>query len=56
MGEVLRGLVKTAKEEVRTGTRMIERVIGRFGGFDLGILAANKKVERPWKKHGVMPV
>ncbi len=40
VGEVLRGLVKTAKEEVRTGTRMIERVIGRFGGFDLGILAA----------------
>ena len=40
VGEVLRGLVKTAKEEVRTGTRMIERVVGRFGGFDLGILAA----------------
>ncbi|MDO8777597.1 MAG: DEAD/DEAH box helicase [Burkholderiaceae bacterium] len=39
-GEVLRGLVKAAKEEVRTGTRMIERVVGRFGGFDLGILAA----------------
>ncbi|QDL38537.1 Eco57I restriction-modification methylase domain-containing protein [Rhodoferax sediminis] len=40
VGEVLRGLVKTAKEEVRTGTRMVERMIGRFGGFDLGILAA----------------
>jgi N12 class adenine-specific DNA methylase len=40
VGEVLRGLVKTAKEEVRTGTRMIERVVGRFGGFELGILAA----------------
>ncbi|MDR3368827.1 Eco57I restriction-modification methylase domain-containing protein [Rhodoferax sp.] len=40
IGEVLRGLVKTAKEEVRTGTRMTERVVGRFGGFDLGILAA----------------
>jgi N12 class adenine-specific DNA methylase len=40
VGDVLRGLVKTAKEEVRTGTRMIERVVGRFGGFDLGILAA----------------
>ena len=40
VGEVLRGLVKAAKEEVRTGTRMIERVVGRFGGFDLGILAA----------------
>jgi N12 class adenine-specific DNA methylase len=40
VGEVLRGLVKAAKEEVRTGTRMIERVVGRFGGFELGILAA----------------
>jgi hypothetical protein len=40
VGEALRGLVKSAKEEVRTASRMIERVVGRFGGFDLGILAA----------------
>ena len=41
VGDALRGLVKTAKEEVRTSaTRLIERVVGRFGGFDLGILAA----------------
>ncbi|MBK8892182.1 MAG: hypothetical protein IPN75_18335 [Dechloromonas sp.] len=40
VGEALRGLVRTAKEEVRTGSRMIERIVGRFGGFDLGILAA----------------
>jgi hypothetical protein len=40
VGEALRGLVKTAKEEVRTASRMIERIVGRFGGFDLGILAA----------------
>jgi len=40
VGEALRGLVKSAKEEVRTTSRMIERVVGRFGGFDLGILAA----------------
>ena len=40
VGEALRGLVRTAKEEVRTASRMIERIIGRFGGFDLGILAA----------------
>ncbi|MDP3653785.1 MAG: DEAD/DEAH box helicase family protein [Rhodoferax sp.] len=39
-GEALRGLVKAVKEEVRTSSRMIERVVGRFGGFDLGILAA----------------
>lgn len=40
-GDALRGLVKSAKEEVRTSsTRLIERVVGRFGGFDLGILAA----------------
>ncbi len=40
VGDALRGLVKTVKEEVQTGTRMIERIVGRFGGFDLGILAA----------------
>jgi hypothetical protein len=39
-GDALRGLVKAAREEVRTGSRMIERVVGRFGGFDLGIIAA----------------
>ncbi len=40
VGEALRVLVKTAMEEVRTASRMIERIVGRFGGFDLGILAA----------------
>lgn len=40
VGEALRGLVRTAKEEVRTASRMIERIVGRFGGFDLGMLAA----------------
>jgi ATP-dependent Clp protease ATP-binding subunit ClpA len=40
VGEALRGFVRTAKEEVRTASRMIERIVGRFGGFDLGILAA----------------
>jgi hypothetical protein len=39
-GDALRGLVKTARDEARMGSRMIERVVGRFGGFDLGILAA----------------
>ncbi|MDF3831449.1 DEAD/DEAH box helicase [Cupriavidus basilensis] len=40
VGEAMRGLVKAAKEEVRTASRMIERIVGRCGGFDLGILAA----------------
>lgn len=40
VGEALRGLVKSAKDEVRTASRMIERIVGRCGGFDLGILAA----------------
>ncbi len=40
VGDALRGLVKAAKEEVRSGARMIERIVGRFGGFELGILAA----------------
>lgn len=37
VGEVLRGLAKTAKEGVHATTRTIERAVGRFGGFDLGI-------------------
>ncbi len=40
VGDALRGLVKAAKEEVRSGSRMIERTVGCFGGFELGILAA----------------
>lgn len=40
VGDALRGLVKAAKEEVRSGSRMFERIVGRFGGFELGILAA----------------
>jgi hypothetical protein len=39
VGDNLRGMVKAAKEEVRGGHCMIERIVGRFGGFDLGILA-----------------
>jgi hypothetical protein len=40
VGDALRGLVKAAKDELRPGafTRgMQERVVGRFGGFELGI-------------------
>jgi len=39
-GDALRGLVRAAKSEIGAGNRMIERVVGRFGGFDLGISAA----------------
>jgi hypothetical protein len=39
-GEVLRGIVKTTKEEVRAGSREVEQIVGRFGGFDLGVQAA----------------
>ena len=39
VGDSLRALVKAAKEEVRGGHRMIERIVGRFGGFELGIIA-----------------
>jgi N12 class adenine-specific DNA methylase len=39
VGEALRGLVKAAKEEVRSGSRLIERIVGRFGGFGLGLLS-----------------
>jgi N12 class adenine-specific DNA methylase len=39
-GEALRVLVKAAKAEGHADGRMIERVVGRFGGFDLGIAAA----------------
>ena len=39
VGEALRGLVKSAKDEVQTASRPIERIVGRFGGFDLGVRA-----------------
>jgi N12 class adenine-specific DNA methylase len=40
VGEVLRGIVKATKEEVRAGSREVEQIVGRFGGFDLGVQAA----------------
>jgi len=39
VGEALRGLVKSAKDDVQTASRPIERIVGRFGGFDLGVRA-----------------
>ncbi|MDZ7855912.1 Eco57I restriction-modification methylase domain-containing protein [Sphaerotilus sp.] len=40
VGDALRGVVKAAKEEVSAGSRMIERIVGHFGGFELGLLAS----------------
>jgi len=43
VGEALRGLVKSAKEEVQTASHPVDRVIGRFGGFDLGVWATRSE-------------
>ena len=37
--DALRATVKSVKEDVRATHRMIERIVGRFGGFELGIRA-----------------
>lgn len=39
VGEALRELVKAAKAETRQGAPLIDRAVGRFGGFDLGLTA-----------------
>ena len=39
VGETLRGLIKATKDEMRAGGREIEQIVGRFGGFDLGVRA-----------------
>ena len=39
-GDALRQLVKSAREELASGHRTIDRIVGRFGGFELGLLAA----------------
>jgi N12 class adenine-specific DNA methylase len=38
-GDALRQLVKSAKEELAGGPRTIDRTVGRFGGFALGLQA-----------------
>lgn len=40
VGEALRELVKAAKAETRSGAPLIDRALGRFGGFELGLCAA----------------
>ena len=39
VGDALRATVKSVKEDVRATHRMIERIVGRFGGLELGIRA-----------------
>ncbi|MBE0550543.1 MAG: DEAD/DEAH box helicase [Rubrivivax sp.] len=39
VGEALRGIIKTTKDELRAGGREIEQIVGRFGGFELGVQA-----------------
>ena len=39
VGEALRGLIKATRDELRAGGREIEQIVGRFGGFDLGVQA-----------------
>ncbi len=40
VGETLRGIIKGIRDERRAGGREIEQIVGRFGGFDLGVRAA----------------
>ena len=39
VGEALRGLIKATRDELRAGGREIEQIVGRFGGFELGVQA-----------------
>ena len=41
VGEALRARVLAAKEETTHGRLRVDRVVGRFGGFDLGIICAS---------------
>jgi N12 class adenine-specific DNA methylase len=40
VGEALRALVKGARGETRHGVQPVDRTVGRFGGFELGLSAA----------------
>ena len=37
VGEALRSLVKATRDELRAGGREVEQIVGRFGGFELGV-------------------
>jgi hypothetical protein len=39
VGEALRVLIKATRDELRAGGREIEQIVGRFGGFELGVQA-----------------
>lgn len=41
VGEALRARVLAVKEETTHGRLRVDRVVGRFGGFDLGIICAS---------------
>lgn len=40
VGETLRGMIKATRDEKRTGGSEVEQLVGRFGGFELGVQAA----------------
>ena len=40
VGDALRPAIRLAKADLETASRAIERVIGRFAGFDLGVYAS----------------
>ncbi|MDB5337570.1 MAG: Helicase, C-terminal, partial [Planctomycetaceae bacterium] len=40
VGDALRPMIRSAKEDLRTASRAIERIIGRFAGFELGVYAS----------------
>ncbi len=46
VGDALRPIVRAAKDDIRMTSRAIERIIGRFAGFDLGVYAS-RGVESP---------
>ena len=40
VGDALRPIIRSAKEDLQTASRVIERIIGRFAGFELGVYAS----------------
>lgn len=40
VGDALRPIIRSAKEDLQTASRAVDRVIGRFAGFELGVHAS----------------
>jgi hypothetical protein len=40
VGDALRPVIRSAKVDLQTASRAVERVIGRFAGFELGVYAS----------------